>query len=304
MFFFLPWLAVAAAIAVLSTAALSLAGSSPPVANGEPDEMVLAMAPEAPLVVPDVRSQPYVFAKGILEDAGVAWRIKGGAKGFPANVVVKQKPKPGTQLLNTGAPTIVLTLKRNTEYEQRGLARNEAPYKGTKNVRWEESSPAEAPEPAAEPPSAEAEANEETSPPEEPLPPAEPVEPIPAPAEPEPAQAPVEPSDERPPAFIVSGAPSEPPNEITLEARADKLADRLAGAKKTSDLVDHWLFQHEWIVTGATFGWYGGEQALVKLIEIDEELQQRWGIGAKSAEVAREALDKVRAKTNEAAQGS
>ena len=32
--------------------------------------------------------------------------------------------------------------------------------------------------------------------------------------------------------------------------------------------------------------------------------QQRWGSSAKSAEVAREALDKVRAKTNEAAQGS
>ena len=97
------------------------------------------------------------------------------------------------------------------------------------------------------------------------------------------------------------GAPPEPPNEIALAARADKLANDVAGQAKTPELVGHWLFQHQWIVTGATFGWHGGEQALVKLIAIDEDLEARWGIGAKSAQVARRALDEVRTETRGAA---
>ena len=309
MFFFLPWLAVAAAIAVLSTAALSLAGSSPPVADGVPEDTMELFVQSAPLVVPDVRFQPYVFAKGILEDAGFAWRVRGGAKGFPANIVVAQKPKPGTLLRDTGAPTIALTLKRNREYEQRGLARKNAPYRGTKNVRWEDSTSVEAPAPAEEPPatdeSAEASATQEDPPPgeaapaEEVLPPTEPLEPLAAPVEP--PKPPAAASNGRTPAFEVPGAPPEPPNEIALAARADKLANDVAGQAKTPELVGHWLFQHQWIVTGATFGWHGGEQALVKLIAIDEDLEARWGIGAKSAQVARRALDEVRTETRGAA---
>ena len=262
MTFFLPWLAVAAAITVFSTAALSLAGSSPPVAEPEDVDATEFLPVEDPLVVPDVRSQPYVFAKGILEDAGFAWRLKGGAKGFPANVVVTQKPAPGTLLVDTGAPTVVLLLERNTDYEQRGLPKNSSPYEGTKNVPWQDPTgasdpPSEGPAPAAAPDSSS--------------------------EEPEP----------RPPVFVEPGAPPEPPDEITLVVRVDKLAAKLDGAAQTEDLVSHWLFQHEWVVTGALFGWHGGEKALVKLIALDEDLEVRWGIGALSADVARDALKEV-----------
>ena len=61
------------------------------------------------LVVPDVRGQAYVFAKGILEDAGFAWRVP-GARGFAANTVVGQSPLPGTRVVDTGAPLVTLRL--------------------------------------------------------------------------------------------------------------------------------------------------------------------------------------------------
>ena len=298
--FYLPWVAVAAALAILSTAALSLAGSSPQQAEPEIVDTAELLPAEEPLVVPDVRFQPYVFAKGILEDAGFAWRVKGGAKGFPANVVMTQKPAPGTLLVDTGAPTIVLALERNTDYEQRGLAKNKSPYKGTKNVRWGEEPAAPSPPPVEEPPSPPEPAAEKESAAEAAPAPAEPAKPAPV----EPPDPSSEKPEGRPPAFIVPGAPPEPPNEIPLVARVENLTAKLAGEQQTDELVDHWLFQHEWVVTGAEFGWAGGEEALVKLIELDEDLQARWGIGAKSAEVARTALDEVRAELAEAAQSS
>ena len=43
-----------------------------------------------PLVVPDVRKQAYVFAKGSLEQDGFAWRVEGSVPGFASNVVVAQ----------------------------------------------------------------------------------------------------------------------------------------------------------------------------------------------------------------------
>src|SRR5205807_1363915 len=47
------------------------------------------------LVVPDLRREAFVFAKGQLQDAGFAWKVVGGAPGYPANVVVSQSPAPG-----------------------------------------------------------------------------------------------------------------------------------------------------------------------------------------------------------------
>jgi hypothetical protein len=57
--------------------------------------------------------------------------------------------------------------------------------------------------------------------------------------------------------------------------------------------VNHWLYQHSWLVTGARFGWSGGAEALRILVRIDRDLQARWGIGAKSLAVARAALAQV-----------
>jgi PASTA domain len=82
------------------------------------------------LVVPNVNGQAYVFAKGILEDAGCAWRVTGG-NGFAANTVVAQSPKPGTLVRDTGAPLVTLTVVRNNSYPERGTPDNRAPYRGT-----------------------------------------------------------------------------------------------------------------------------------------------------------------------------
>jgi hypothetical protein len=60
--------------------------------------------------------------------------------------------------------------------------------------------------------------------------------------------------------------------------------------------VDHWLYQHAWVVTGAKFGWWRGAKALRILIAVDGRVISAWGIGARSREVARAALAEVRAK--------
>jgi beta-lactam-binding protein with PASTA domain len=85
------------------------------------------------LVVPDVRREAFVFAKGQLQDAGFAWRVTGGAPGYPANVVVSQSPAPGTKLIDTGAPLIRLTLQRNKQYGSKGEPQDRSPYAGTAN---------------------------------------------------------------------------------------------------------------------------------------------------------------------------
>src|SRR5438552_2842955 len=56
------------------------------------------------LVVPEVRGQVYVFAKGILEDAGFAWQVVGNVQGYAANTISRQRPKPGTIVVAFGAP--------------------------------------------------------------------------------------------------------------------------------------------------------------------------------------------------------
>jgi hypothetical protein len=67
--------------------------------------------------------------------------------------------------------------------------------------------------------------------------------------------------------------------------------------KPTNANVRHWLYQHEWIVTGALFGWWHGAEALEILIRVDEQAQRQWDIGAKSEAAARRALATVRAKS-------
>jgi type IV secretory pathway VirB10-like protein len=99
----------------------------------------------------------------------------------------------------------------------------------------------------------------------------------------------------RPPAFAVKGAPKEPLDEITLKARADRLAAWVGThPRHTSRNVNRWLYQHAWVVEGANFGWSHGEQALVELIAIDRRVEQMWGVGGRSEKVARAALARVR----------
>ena len=97
----LPRFIVLAIIGLLATATFTFAAekqiTSAPVAQP---------APAAPpvLVVPDVERQAYVFAKGILQDAGFAWKVEGPVRGYAANTVAVQQPAPGTRVRDTGAP--------------------------------------------------------------------------------------------------------------------------------------------------------------------------------------------------------
>jgi len=109
---------------------------------------------------------------------------------------------------------------------------------------------------------------------------------VPPPAEPEAAKA-------RKPDFVVRGAPPEPADELRLPARARQLEAFMKGKQPTDEVVNHWLYQHSWIVTGALFGWQDGAQALRILIRVDESLQRRWDIGARSEARARRALAEV-----------
>src|SRR4029453_19136645 len=102
----------------------------------------------------------------------------------------------------------------------------------------------------------------------------------------------------RKPDFEVAGAPAEPADEMPLPDRPRALQRRLAGSSKPSrHLINFWLYQHSWIVTGARFGWHDGAEALRILIKVDQSLERRFDFGARSEAVARRALAYVEAQT-------
>jgi PASTA domain len=263
------------AILVLGSATISFAAESQFGAAATPNEVTVA--PPELVTIPDVRGQAYVFAKGTLEEAGFAWRVAGAVQGYPANSVVSQAPAAGTRVVDTGMPTIQLGLARNGSYAQEGSPENSSPYDGTA-IKL----PGR-PKPAAKP-----KAKPRPKPVARPKPKAKPA------AKPKPAPRPIA----RPKAFQVAGAPAEPLDEAPLTTRARRLERWLATHREpTSANVNHWLYQHEWIVTGARFGWWRGAQALEILVRVDEQVQRRWKIGAKSEAAARRTLAAVRAKS-------
>jgi beta-lactam-binding protein with PASTA domain len=83
------------------------------------------------LVVPDIRREAFVFAKGQLQDAGFAWKVVGGTPGYAANVVVSQSPAPGTRLIDTGAPLITVRLQNNKQSGPKGEPEDTSPYAPT-----------------------------------------------------------------------------------------------------------------------------------------------------------------------------
>jgi hypothetical protein len=267
----LPRLAVLVVIWLLAAASLTFAAGTKQHTDSPAAKDKAKAANEKPavLVVPDVRRQAYVFAKGILQDAGFAWRVDGSVKGFAANTVVAQNPAPGSRVVDNGAPTVVLRLARNEAYQEKGLPENQSSFAGTSVVLlrdWQAAQPKPA-KPAAKP-----------KPQPQPKSPAAPA-----------------PSAFRKPDFVVPGAKPEPRSEMPLPDRARMVARRVAAASRpTSRLARFWLFQHTWIVTGAEFGWKDGDDALRILIRVDGDLQSRFGFGAKSQAVARRALADVR----------
>ena len=89
-----------------------------------------APATKPMVVVPDLTGQAFTFAKGTLEDSGFAWQVAGSVHGYAANRVVAQAPAAGTKLIDTGAPTVTVTLARGT-YRETGSAEDVSPYYGT-----------------------------------------------------------------------------------------------------------------------------------------------------------------------------
>jgi hypothetical protein len=333
---FLPRIAVLVLVALAATAGLTFAaGSQVPSAPPVPP---VNTTPAPPMIVPDVRNQAFVFAKGTLTDSGFAWRIAGSVKGYAANIVASQSPAAGTPVIDTGAPLITLTLKRNSAYTESGAPADASPYaatavepsdlsgnpigpakvakapatakKATKSKKHAAAkkvaatttptatTPAVTTPVATTPETATAPATTTTAPAT--TTPATTTPATTTPAKTTAAAAPAKATtwpQNRPVAFSVPGARKEPLDEMPLPNRATLLGTWLDTHKtKSAAAAKYWLYQNEWIVTGAQMGWWRGAEALQTLIAVDRRTQTLWGIGAKSAAVARQALDEVRAK--------
>jgi hypothetical protein len=292
--------AISAFALLLVTAGLTSAASNqqPPASTAAPAQVPASTPPT--LVVPEVRGQAYVFAKGILEDSGFAWKVQGDVEGFAANLVATQSPAPGTRLVDTGAPTISLSLERNTRYAEDGVPENFAPYAGTRLLR--PAAKLAAPKPAARPKASPKPAAKRPAKPAAKKPVAKRPQPAPKPAKPKPQITKPKPqvneAATRPPAFHVPGAPKEPRNEMPLPRRARLLGAWVAKHPRPTDAnVAHWLYQHSWITTGAKFGWWRGAEALRILITVDGRAIENWGVGTRSRAAAAAILAEVEAKS-------
>ena len=276
----LPRAVIVALVWILGTAAFTLAADNTIVGPSSSNPSAGAAAAQTELVVPSVSGQAYVFAKGILEDSGFAWRVVGSVRGYSSNRVLTQSPAAGTRVIDTGAPTVTVRLVRGP-YAQLGRPLDTAPYRGTA-IRL--AGLASATTPAVKP---------TPKPKQKPKPAAKPK----AAAKPKPVVKTTAKPTARPPAFVLAGSPKEPLDEITLPARALTLQRWVADRPKTGANVRHWLYQHAWIVTGAQFGWWHGAQALQTLIAVDRQVERQWGIGGKSQAVAKAALVQVRRRS-------
>lgn len=277
----LPRFAIVTFVFLFATAAVTFAAGKQ-IASNPAKKAAAAPAAPATLVVPDVRNQAFVFAKGSLEDGGFAWRVAGSVHGFAANTVTGQSPAAGLRVVDTGAPLVTVTLVRNPRYREHGAPEDASLLRGTKILFADlpaapivPARPAKAAKPAAKKAA-----------------PLAPPKVTPAKKQKKPATV-----SKRPPAFVVPGARKEPLNELPLPDRARLLGRFIdSNPRPTNANVKHWLYQHEWVVTGAKLGWWHGAEALRILIGVDAKAQTRWGVGSRSAEVARRALAGVEAR--------
>ena len=277
---FVPRLIALTVVWLLATAALTFAAAQ---RIGTPHVTTTVTHTAAPaqartLVVPDVRRQAFVFAKGTLSDAGFSFRVQGAVHGYSSNSVALQAPAPGTRVVDTGAPTIVLHLARSGK--QIGAPEDLSAIPGTP-VRLADLAVNRAPAPAVVPvaPVAKSVPAKQTAPTKQ----------TPTHRWPQ----------HRPPAFVVAGARPEPLDEMPLSVRARVLLKWIDGRPQPTDAnVRRWLFQHAWIVTGAQLGWWHGSEALKTLETVDQHVWDVWGIGARSNAVARHTLAEVEARSS------
>jgi hypothetical protein len=300
----LPLLALVVLVGLAGTATLTYAAGRQ--LTSAPGTATVA-APTPPLAVPDVEGQAFVFAKGALEDAGFAWHVVGSVHGYAANTVVSQSPAAGTRVVDTGAPLVTLTLKRNGSYGQIGEAQDVAPYAATAlrpaalasglgPAHPATNATATTPTPATTTATAPTTTTATTATTATTTTTAAPAA-TPKVAKPAAAKPTAWPQS-RPAAFAVAGARAEPLDEMPLPNRAQLLRRWLdAHPQKTTSNVKHWLYQNAWIVTGAKLGWWHGADALTVLIAVDQRAQTVWGIGSKSAQNAQNALAFVKSRS-------
>jgi hypothetical protein len=289
----LPRLAATVLLGLALTATLTYAAGRN--LNATPVPAAAAAPKAVPLIVPDVRNQAFVFAKGALEDGGFAWRVDGSVHGHASNTVVGQSPAPGSKIVDTGAPLVILTLRRTSGYAETGQAEDASPYAATAVQSAELASTLGPALPAASTTAATTTRATTTQ--------ATTTAPAPKPATPAKKTTKTDGAatrwpQHRPPAFTVAGAHPEPLNEMPLPARAQALRTWLeAHPRNTRANVAHWLYQNEWIVAGARLGWWRGAEALATLVAVDRRTQQLWGMGAKSAVLAQRALGEVQSRS-------
>jgi len=288
---FLPRLAAIVLLGLALTATLTYAAGRN--LNATPVPAAVAAPKAVPLVVPDVRNQAFVFAKGALEDGGFAWRVDGSVHGYASNTVVSQSPAPGSKILDTGSPLVILTLRHTSGYAETGQAEDASPYAATA-VRSAElastlgpAAPATSTTAATTTRTTTTQATTTTAAATKPATPAKKTTP-PATRWPQ----------HRPAAFTVAGGHAEPLDEMPLPVRAQALRRWLeAHPRNTRANVAHWLYQNEWIVAGAKLGWWRGAEALTTLVAVDQRTQQLWSVGAKSAMLAERALREVQSRS-------
>jgi beta-lactam-binding protein with PASTA domain len=283
---FLPRFVAVTLVVLLATTTLTFAAETRTVKAPQVQPAPVAAPAPKVLVVPEVRNQVYVFAKGTLEQAGFAWRVTGRVAGYAANRVVGQSPAPGTRVLDTGSPVISLTLRTNPGYPQRGAPENSSPFPGTavrpadlaaRRLAVAKPKRSKAPK-RKRAPAPKRKARKEPK------------------ARPKPVAKPKV-KRQRPPAFHVPGGRREPLHEMPLHVRAKLLAIWLSSHRWPTEAdVDHWSYQHAWVVAGARLGWWKGAEALETLIRVDRRVQAMWGMGWKSEALARATLAEVRAK--------
>lgn len=317
----------------LLAAGVTLALGAPPASAPVPAPVAVAPVPaRRTVVVPDLRRQAYVFARGILLDAGFAWTVDGATQGYPANIVVRQTPAPGTRIVATGAPTIRLQLAPNPHSSEVGDPLSGSPYSGTEAV-----TPAAAAA-AAKKQAAEvkrlgrvaakarqataaqralvtqkktiaakqlvaakkaAAAERAAAAPSKRSAPSKHVARLKrAAASKRAASSTRNAAPRRPAAFAVTGAPQEPVRELPLPARARLLARWIAHWPPLTVANRHrFLFQHAWVVTGARFGWWRGAEALRILVVADRQLERQWRFATAKRAEAERALVEVRRRS-------
>jgi hypothetical protein len=111
------------------------------------------------------------------------------------------------------------------------------------------------------------------------------------------APATPQPTGPRTPDFTVPGAPKEPAGSASLPDRASALQQWLeAHQQPTAANLNHWLYEHAFLVAGARFGWWHGSTALQTLIDVDKRAEELWGVGDQSRTTAEKALAEVEAR--------